>query len=198
MIYKEMSHQLFLCQNISSDFKISLITPEIAQAAQLILNAPRLFWLVSIPVDTPTFGINIMGTQYAIKPTYANLKAELLQSDKNQIALPDKIALVNVVSSSSVPEPTLPISLYDDIYGPTKSSTYATSTSSMRGRMKSTHQAFGCTNFCVICTACALVRHKLVFCRKVIALKKSPTSSSRVQRQSKNKDNKTKQKRVIF
>ena len=38
----------------------------------------------------------------AIKSTYANLKAELLQSDKNQVASPDETALVNVVTSSSV------------------------------------------------------------------------------------------------
>ena len=48
----------------------------------------------------------------------------------------------------------------------------------------------------VICYACGLVGHKLVFCRKVIALKKSSTSSSCGQRQPINKDNKTKRKRA--
>ena len=108
MIYKEISHQQFLPPNISSDFKTSSITSEVIQAAQLILNAPRLFSLVSIPVDTPTFGINIMGILQSNLPA-PNLKAELLQSDKNQVALPDETAIVNVVTSSSVPESTITV-----------------------------------------------------------------------------------------
>jgi len=47
----------------------------------------------------------------AVKPTYANLNAELLQSDKNQVALSDETALVNVVTSSSVPKLTPLVSL---------------------------------------------------------------------------------------
>ena len=42
----------------------------------------------------------------------ANLKAELLKSDKNQVAIPDETALLNVATSFSFfPEPTLPVSL---------------------------------------------------------------------------------------
>ena len=47
----------------------------------------------------------------SIKPTLAYLKAELLQSGKNQEAIPDETALVNVETSSSVPEPTQPFAL---------------------------------------------------------------------------------------
>ena len=81
---------------------------------------------------------------------------------------------MNVVTSSSVPEPTLPVSL-------------ATTTSmdplnpeltplkplqcAMCGQMKATHP--GCPSYGVICSAHGLVGHKLVFCRKVIALKNS-------------------------
>ena len=65
----------------------------------------------------------------------------------------------------------------------------------MCGQMKATHPA-GCPSYGVVCSACGLVGHKLVFCRKVIALKKSSTSSSRGQRQPKNKDNKIKRKRI--
>jgi len=36
--------------------------------------------------------------------------------------------------------------------------------------MKTTHPA-GCPSYGVICSACGLVGHKLIFCRKVIPLK---------------------------
>ena len=53
MIYREMSHQLLPCPNIFLDFKTSS-TREAIQAAQLILNARRLFSLASMHVDTPS------------------------------------------------------------------------------------------------------------------------------------------------
>ena len=128
----------------------------------------------------------------------ANLKADLLQSDKNQVALPDETAIVNVVTSSSAPEPTLPVSLAAtssmDPLNPQLTPLQPLQCA-MCGQMKATHPA-GCPSYGVVCSACGLVGHKLVFCRKVIALKKSSTSSSRGQRQPKNKDNKTKRKRI--
>jgi len=65
--------------------------------------------MASIPVDIPTFG-KYYGTT-GIKFTYPNVKAELLQSDKNQNAIPDETNLVNVVTSTSISELTLPVSL---------------------------------------------------------------------------------------
>jgi len=58
--------QLFLCPNIAPPtipipHCCSSTTSEAIQAYQLILNALRLFSLAPIHVDTPTFGINIMG-----------------------------------------------------------------------------------------------------------------------------------------
>ena len=106
MIYKEISYQLFLYQNISSDFKILSITSEVIPDLEC--------------TETLLAGINPRRYSYiwhkyygntAVKSTYANLKAELLQSDKNQVALPYETAIVNVVTSSSVPDPTLPVSL---------------------------------------------------------------------------------------
>ena len=46
----------------------------------------------------------------ATKPTNANLKAELFQSDKNQVSSNDDMAVSNVVTVSSVSEPP-PIAL---------------------------------------------------------------------------------------
>ena len=75
-------------KNISSDSKISSTTSEAVQADQLILNALRLFSMASIHVDTSTFGKNIMGPLPS--KLNANVKAELLQSDNNQIAIPEE------------------------------------------------------------------------------------------------------------
>jgi len=46
----------------------------------------------------------------AIKPTYANLKAELLQSEKNQVPLTEDLAVSNIVTVSSTSEPS-PVAL---------------------------------------------------------------------------------------
>jgi len=133
-------------------------------------------------IETLLAGINTRRYSYirhkyygntAVKPTYSNLKAESLQSDKNQVALPEEPAIVYVVTSSSVPEPTLPVSLATtssmDPLNPQLIPLQPLQCA-MCGQMKATHLA-GCPSCGVVCSACGLVGHKLVFCRKVIALK---------------------------
>jgi len=95
--------------------------------AQISLQIPKLHRQLQRPIrptdlectGTLLAGINSRWYSYirhkyygttAVKPTHANLKAELLQSDKNQITIPDETALVNVVTWSSIPEPSLPVS----------------------------------------------------------------------------------------
>jgi len=166
-----MSHP----QRISLDSKILLIISESIQIDQLILNVPRLF---SPGINSRRYSYIWHKYNYgttAMKRTYANLKAKLLQSDKNQVSIPNETALVNEVTSSSVPESSPPVAL--DVTTPSMDplNLQLTPAPSMCGQLKSTHPA-RCLNNCVPCSACGIVGHELVFCRKVIALTRESTS----------------------
>ena len=67
----------------------------------------------------------------------------------------------------------------------------------MCGQLKSSHPS-GCPSYGVSCSACDIVGHKLIFCRKVISLKKTtsspPSRSNRPAKQRSDKKSKRKKK----
>jgi len=99
MIYEEMPTIPLPKYIFRFQKSISSTTSEAIQSDLLILNAFRLF----TGINSRRYSYirhKYFGTTTAIKPTYANLKAELLQSDKNQVTIHDETASVNVVTSS--------------------------------------------------------------------------------------------------
>ena len=109
-----------------------------------------------------------------------NLKAESLQSDKNQVYLTKDLAVSNVVTVCSTSEPPNDLRLLWLQHHPVdplnpQLTPLQPLQCAMCGQLKSTHPS-GCPNYGVTCSACGIVGHKLVFCRKVIALTKNSTS----------------------
>ena len=123
---------------------------------------------------------------------------KLAQSDKNQISISEE-PLVNVTTVTPLPqEPTPPLSLVSN----TKSSENFNPTPvplqplqcAMCGQPKSSHPS-RCPNYGVTCSACGFVGHNLIFCRKVIALKKSTFNPTRGNNNKRKKDHNNKKRR---
>ena len=139
-----------------------LTISEVILSSLPISNARRLFSLVIMLDDTPMFGTS---GSTSPKPTYSHLKAELLQSDKNQISISEE-TMVNVTTVTSVPhEPTPHVSFVaatksTDSINPTPIPPQSLQCA-MCGQPKSSHPS-GCPNYGVTCSACGIVVHNLL------------------------------------
>ena len=112
----------------------------------------------------------------APKPSYANLKAELFQSEKYLPMLSGDSILANTATSTSstdVSSKYPPVIMkatetqeFNPDIAPPKPGQCA-----MCGAMKATHPT-GFPQYGIICKACGNIGHALIFCRKVIALNK--------------------------
>ena len=134
----------------------------------------------------------------AHKPLYSVLKVELLQSDKHQPTIMDE----PVINTSIVNlPPEQPSSLVTTVAtldsGNPIVSALQPLQCAMCGQLKSSHPS-GCPSYGISCSACGIVGHKLIFCRKVIALKKatssSPSRNNRPAKQRSDKKSKRKEK----
>ena len=135
------------------------------------------------------------------KPSYANLKAELFQSEKYLPMLSGESILVNTATSTSsagVSSKSTPVIMkaaeaqeFNPDIAPPKPGQCA-----MCGAMKATHPT-GCPQYGIICKACGNIGHALLFCRKVMSLNKPhdlSKSHSNKSPRSKNKDSNKKRK----
>ena len=134
------------------------------------------------------------GTHLQSQPTLISRRSFY----KNQISLCETI--VNVTTFKSLPhEPTPPMSLVSttkstDSFNPTPISLQPLQCA-MCGQRKSSYPS-ECHNYGVTCSACGVVGHNMIFCRKVIALKKSTSNPSRGNNNERKKDNNQKKKRI--
>ena len=131
----------------------------------------------------------------AYKPLYSVLKVELLQSDKQQPTIMDE----PVVNTSLVNLPAeQPSSLVATVATPDSGNPIVSALQplqcAMCGQLKSSHPS-GCPSYGIACSVCGIVGHKLIFCRKVVALKKATSSqSSRSNRPAKQRSDKQSKK----
>jgi len=131
----------------------------------------------------------------APKPSYANLKAELFQSEKYFPTLFSDSILANMATSTSstcVSSKSPPVIMkateaqefHPDVFTPKPT---------MCGAMKATHPT-RCSQYGIICKTCGNIGHALLFCQKQLDINKAsdqPKShSNKANRSKHSKDNK--------
>ena len=130
-------------------------------------------WNVPLPYH-PGLILVVSWQKYApiasFKPLYSFLKVELLQSDKQQPTIIDEPVVNTTTVSLPTDQPSSLVSTASTL-DPIVSALQPLHCA-MCEQLKSFHPSV-CPSYDVSCSACSIVGRKLIFCRKVIALKKT-------------------------